>query len=632
MRQLEGVWKKIAKVIAVAFCLFHLYTGVFGLLPSVQQRAVCVAFGLTLVFLFHPIRKSRVSKSSIPPWDLLFIIITLMFCGYAFCNFLKFLPFMVEEPSLFELTMAVAGVVLILEAGRRTIGNPFTILTLIMLLYALFGEFIPGLFGHPPLSMRLLLESVYLSANGIWGFLTGLVATYIALFIIFGAFLLRTGVGQTFADLAFSLVGRVQGGPAKVAVASSGFFAMISGSATANVATTGNFTIPMMKRLGYKPEFAGGVEAVASTGGALTPPIMGSAAFVMAELLNIPYFKVVVAAIIPAFLYYLSLLVGVHLQSAVHNLPPVPADEIQPIRSTLTWEKSIPLFLPIGVMLYLLISGYSLTMVASSACVAVLITYVLVSVICNRSLHQIKESLQVIVDCLEEGARALMTLVPLAVCASIVLFLLGFTGLGLKVSSVIMSVGQNNLILSVALTAFLVLLLGCSLPILIAYLLGVVFAAPLLVSWGIPVLAAHMFCLYYSVLGNITPPICAAVFVASTIANSNWLKTAWVALRFSPILYLMPFLFVYNPTFVMIGSPLAIIFNVGTAVVGTIALASGIWGHFLTKCNIPERLSLVASGLFLLVPGWQTDLLGVALVSVILVRQLQQKKKRGTSV
>ncbi len=632
MRRLKGIWLLVARGMAICLCGFHLYTGIFGLLPSFQQRSVHVGLGLMLVFLFYPVRKTSaadVVDSKVPPWDLLLIGIILTSTGYIFLNFLSFMPFMIVPATSFQLIFAGLTLVTIVEAGRRTIGWVFPILTTIMIVYAFWGEYVPGVLGHPPIAWRIILENVYLSARGIWGFLTGLSATYIAMFIIFGAFLLASGGGETFTNLALALTGKYKGGPAKVAVLASATFAMLSGSASANVATTGNFTIPMMKKLGYKPEFAAGVEATASTGGALTPPIMGSAAFVMAELLEISYIKVMVAAIIPAFLFYTSVFFGVHMEAVKRKLLPVPRSELPSLRAVLSWQRLLLLILPIGTMLYLLFTGYSLTTVASLSCAVLLVTHILLIMISNRSLAGIRQGLQSIGHCFEAGGKTLISLVPILVCANIVLFLLNFTGLGVKISRIIMSMGEDNVVLSVILTAGLVMILGTGLPIVAAYLLGVIIAAPMLIALGILPLAAHMLCLYYCVLANLTPPVCSAVFVASLIAKSDWLKTAWVALRLAPLLYFVPFLFVFDNTFLMIGSPGVILLNVGTAAIGGMVLSSGIMGQLLSKCNFIEIMALVGSGVLLLIPGYQTDLLGVALALAILIRQLHMRKAKA---
>jgi len=625
MRHLEGIWGRLVGFVAMGLAGFHLYTGVFGLLPAPEQRAVHVGLGLVLVFALYPLRKSSRIERSIPWWDLLLIALALLSAGNIFFNWMQYMPVMKSPASPFEVALAVTATVMVLESGRRTIGWVFPILTTLMIVYALWGQYIPGEFGHAPISWRMILTQIYFFDSGMWGFLTGISATYIALFIIFGTILLRTGGGQTFIDLSMLIAGKFRGGPAKVAVIASGFFAMLSGSPSTNVVTTGSFTIPMMKKLGYSPEFAGGVEATASTGGLVTPPIMGAAAFIMAEFLNIAYLKVIIAAAIPALLFYVAVFMGVHFEAVKLNLKSIPREELPPWRSVITPSRILRLFLPIAALLYTLLSGYSLIVVGTSACLIALVTYILLT---DLSLNKMKERLWNVPHVLETAGKAVITIVSILVCANILLCLLNYTGLGIKVANTIIALGEDYLVLSVFLTGTLVLILGCGLTVSASYILGVTAAAPLLIGWELTPLAAHLFILYYSVISHLTPPVCPAIFVASTIAKSDWVKTALVALRLAPLLYVMPFLFLFDNTFLMMGAPWAILLNTITAVTGAIMLSSGAMGQLITKSRIYESLALVGSGALLLIPGWQTDLFGAVLVSVILAKQQQRNRRR----
>lgn len=622
MKEAKAILGKTTSLIAIALSIFHLYTGVFGLLPGPQQRAVHVALALTLIFLISPVRMKGIKKG-VPWYDLLIISVVLMSCGYVFFFWKHYLPFMVFPPNAFEIIIAVTTILAVLEAGRRTTGWAFPILAMLTFAYALVGHYIPGEFNHPPIGIILTLKSVYFSVDGVWGFLTGLSATFIALFILFGATLLASGGGKTLIDLAMLTAGRLRGGPAKVAVVASGFFGMLSGSAVANVATTGSFTIPMMKKLGYSPEFAGGVESTASTGGQIAPPIMGVAAFVMAEFLGIPYLKVCIAAIVPAILFFLAVFMGVHFQAVKQNLAAIRHEDLPLVKNVVTFSRMLTLILPIGVLLYTLIEGYSLNLVGSSAALTCLATYTF----SGLSLHSIKERLKNIPSILESAGKTLIRIVPILVCANIVLCLLSFTGLSIKFSAMVMRLGESSIFLSLLMTGVLVMILGCGLPSTPAYILGVTVAAPMLIGWGILPIAAHLFIFYYAVIAVITPPVCPAVYMATAIAQSNWLKTAWVAVRLSPLLYLMPFLFVFDNTFLLMGSPRAILLNLSTAILGAVILVSGTIGQLITKCKHYESLALVAAGILLLIPGWQTDLLGVVLLSAIGAKQFLQKRK-----
>ena len=621
VRQPEGLWKVLGAPLAIALVVLHLYTGLFGVLPSYQQIAVHVGLAVTLVFLLYPARKSSIGKASVPIWDLLLILLMLVSVVYILTNFLKFMVGMAVPPTTYELILAVVTALLILEAARRSIGIAFPILTLVALAYALWGHLVPGLLGHAPVSLAVVLEFLYMSPEGIWGFLTGLSARYVAVFIIFGALMVNTGGGRTFIDLTILITGRFRGGPAKVSVVASGFFAMLSGSSGANVATTGAFTFPTMKRLGYSAEFAGGVEAASSTAGVLTPPIMGAAAFIMAELLGIPYLKVAIAAAIPALLFYVAAFMGVHFEAVKKGLAPIPRQDMPPVRSVITWSKMLGLFLPILVLLYMMVNGYSLPLVGASASAAILVLYIL------RSPHSIKERLWNLPRIFDASGRTLASIAPMLVAANILYFCLHFTGLDFKLATMASQLAEGNLVMALVMTGILVMILGCGLPSAAAYILGAIIAAPLLISWGIMPIAAHLFVLYYAVTSNITPPVCPAVFVAAHIAQSNWLRTAWVAMRIAPLIYFMPFVFIFDPSLILIGTPGQILLSVGTAIIGAIVLVSGTMGYFVTRCHIIERLLLAATGLLLVTPILQADIVGVFLLVAITSKQLWQRRR-----
>jgi len=613
--------KNLIRFLAIILCIFHLYTGVFGLLPSPQQRAIHVSLTLMLVFLMVPAKKENQKHKLVNILNFLLIIICLISGIYICLYYKKFLPLMIPFPNIFESILAILTIIAVLEAGRRTIGLVFPVLTLFVLLYAFFGQFIPGEFGHPPFAIGTILKTIYFSADGIWGFLTGISSTYLALFIIFGSLLISCGGGKTFTDIALLLTGRFTGGPAKTAVLASGFFAMISGSGLANVVASGSFTIPLMKNMGYKPEFAAAVEATASSGGVLTPPIMGTAAFIMAEFLGISYFKVCLSAAIPSFLYYFSVFMGVHFQAIKLGLKPIPRENLPLKKEIFVFSKIINLFFPVILLIYLLFKGFSLNLVGVSACISTLLTYIFLSF----SLDKIRRNLASILNILEKGGKALIGILPILVCSNIVLGLLNFTGLTIKFSSLIISMGTGKMIISLMMTAFLIMILGCGLPGIAAYVIGVTVAYPLLLKWGFTPMAVHLFILYYSVVALITPPVCGAIFVASTIAKSNWLKTAGIAMSLGPVIYILPFIFIFDNAYIMIGNPINIVFRIMIATTGVIALEGGLMRQFIIKCNIYESTLLIGSGLLLIFPGWKINLIGLIIFLFILIRQLLKK-------
>ena len=363
-----------------------------------------------------------------------------------------------------------------------------------------------------------MIRNIYQSWQGIWGPVTGISATLIALFIIFGAFILESGAGKTFIEVANKLTGRIRGGPALVAVIASGLFGTISGSAAANVASTGNFTIPLMRRLGYRPTFAGSVEAVASTGGQLAPPIMGTGAFLLAEFLEISYLDVVIAATIPAFLFYASVFTMVRLEALRLNLPPIPKNEILPARKIFTFARLAPVVIPMGLFFAALVKGYSTTYAAFLACVSLLIIYLF----SDLSWPNMKERLIRIVAALETGGKALIHIVALCVCASIVVALINQTGLGVKLSELLMRTAGVNLYLSLIITATISIILGMGVPTAAAYILCVAVTGPILIKLGLLPISAHLFVFYFAIISAITPPVCIAAYTAAAISQAGW--------------------------------------------------------------------------------------------------------------
>jgi len=620
-RDLQGWWAWAVRVVAIAFAAFQLYTAGFGFLPDMQQRAVHVAFATVLTFALFSLRKRGKAETKVPILDLVLMALIVTPCINAFFKYKWFAMHFGETPTT-DLVFGIFLTILIIEAGRRTSGWVFPGLTIFMLLYALLGQYFPGEFRHPGQHPVFIIHNLYQSWRGIWGFITGASATIIAIFIIFGVLIKATGAGETFIDLSNKVAGRMRGGPALVSVIASGLFGTISGSAAANVATTGNFTIPLMKRLGYKPEFAAGVEATASSGGQLAPPIMGIGAFIMAELLQISYLKVVVAAVIPAYLFYLAVFTGVRFEALRLNLPPVPREQIVPAREIFTWSRLAPLVIPVAVLFIALVQGFSITRCGFFAIVTLFIIYLF----SNFSPRDMKERLRRIVTGLQEGAITLLPIVSLCVCANIVIALINQTGLGMKLSGFIISAAGASLPLALLLSAVICLVLGMGLPTAGAYILTVTIVGPALVKLGLMPLQAHLFVFYFAVLSAITPPVCLAAFTGAAIAQAPWFGVAKVALRLGLVAYFMPFIFTYDPAFIMVGSPGQIVLAVASASLGAIMLGATMMGYLNTKLAILTRVILMPSAIMLFIPGWQTDLIGFGLIIVALLYNKTRKR------
>jgi len=599
-REPAGVVKTLLALLSICFVLFHIYTAYAGPLPNLQQRAVHVGFALLLTFsLLKPfaLRKKSLSNRVWLFVDIGFFLGTIVTCGFILIKYNWIMEHPAESTPL-SLWLGSIGLVLVLEAGRRTVGILFPILTMLFITYAFLGQYIPDIpivgsyleyWGHRGFSLRHVIQVMYLSDQGLWGFVTGISSTLVAVFIIFGGFLVATGAGEHFIDTAVWTTGRFYGGGAKVAIVASGFFGMMSGSAVANVATTGNFTIPLMKRLNYGNEFAGAVEATASTGGQITPPIMGAGAFLMAELLEMPYIQVAVCAVIPAFLYYLSILSAIHFESLKRGLGRVPEEDIKSFRDIVKPSKSIPLFIPIIILVAMMLSGRT----AETSAFWAIFTFTILFVFATFEPAEIRRRLFKLYSGMSRIGFSLIKVVPLLVCANIIVSLISLTGIGVNASELIMSISGQSVILALLLAAFVTLMLGMGIPTPAAYLLGASVLAPSLVSLGYHPVACHMFIFYFAILSALTPPVCAGVYVAAGIAGGDWLKTALVSIRLGLITYILPFIFLTNVSLLSLGTTWQVIWAVLTASIGAVMISGGTMGYFFGKLNVLIRLFLI---------------------------------------
>ena len=634
MRQPQGIWDRILALVAGAFVLFHVYTAYMGPFPNLRQRAIHVCFALILVFAFmRPLgRKVTGSWRRLPIIaDVVFMIITIISCVYVVVDY----HWIMEHPAEitpFQMAVGLPLLVLVLEAGRRTVGILFPLLTSIFIIYAVGGQYIPDIpiigkylayWGHRGFSFEHIIQVLYLSDKGIWGFVTGISSTLVAIFIIFGGVLLATGQGETFMDLAICLTGRFYGGAAKVSTLASGFFGMMSGSAVANVVTTGNFTIPLMKRLKYGKEFAAGVEATASTGGQITPPIMGAGAFLMAEFLEMPYISVAIAACIPAFLFYTAVFSAIHIESHKRQLVRLPSEEIKPLKQVLKPSRSIPLFIPIIILISLMLNGHTPEWSAFWAT----ISFAGIFTFSTLRPAEIKERFSKLVKGMRAIADSLMKIVPLLVCANVIVSLISLTGLSVNMSELIISISGQNILLALGLAALVALILGMGIPTPAAYLLGASVVAPSLSEMGFAPLAAHMFIFYFAILSAITPPVCAGVYVASGIAGSDWLKTSWVAIRLSLVTYILPFVFIFNTSLLMQGATGGILWSLFICFMGVLMLAAGIMGYLFVAIPVLVRLGFVVGAFLCLSTDPVFGSIGMLLgISLYLYQRYCQKK------
>lgn len=615
VRTYEGPMGKLLTVLLCAWAVFQLYFTTFGVMSAVNLRAFHCAFLLCFTFLLYPTCKKEKRLRKLPPvWDVFLIAATVFTFGYLILNYTR-IARIGGRVTQFEVVLAAVGLLLAFEAARRCAGN-LAVLALIFLAYNWFGKYIPGRLGHNGFTLKRVLTAQFWGTQGILGTGIGVSATYIFLFVVFGAFLKYSGFSKFINDFSLTLVGQTPGGPAKVAVLASALMGMINGSAIANVATTGTITIPLMKQTGYKKEFAGAVEAVASTGGQFCPPIMGAVGFVMAEFLNLNYTQVMIAAILPAFLYYLGLLFAVHFEAKRLGLSGLSKENIPDAMKVL--KEQGHLIIPLVVLIAMMCMGYTPLL---SAVIAIFAT-----VAASWLKKETRMTWDKIVAATVEGARGAVSVGVCCVIIGVIICTTTLTSLGLNMGYLILNVVRDgNIYLTGLLVMVMSTILGMGIPGVAAYVIVQAVAVPVLIEVGVLPICAHMFCLIYACLSNITPPVAMSAYVASGIAGSNQTRTGLLSVRLGLIGFLIPFFFLDNPILLM-GSTvdftaLETLWAAVTASVGTVALVGGLEGWFLRRSSFPERALLIAVAPLMLLPGWQTDIVGIGLLLAVLLIQ-----------
>ena len=611
-----GFMAKVISALAITFSVFQLYTAIFGVLDAQLQRAVHLGFAMALSFLLYPTRKSW-SRTKLHPLDLVLAVLSAASPAYI-CICYQQLAMRSGIVTPVDLIMGVMGLLLVIEATRRVVGIPMVVVVLVFLAYAFAGPYMPGVMAHRGLTVQQLIGHLYYTTEGIFGIPLGVSSTFIFLFILFGAYLESTGLGKFFIDLANAVAGWASGGPAKVAVLSSAFMGTVSGSSVANVAGTGSFTIPMMKKLGYRKEFAGAVEAASSTGGQLMPPVMGAAAFLMAEFVGAPYIEIVEAAVVPAMLYFAGLWLGVHLEAKRTNLKGVPRDQLP--KAWLIFKERGHLALPLIVIVYLLVSGYT---PMRAALVAIVLSILASSLRKSTRMKPIE-----IVNGLESGARNVLGVVIAYAAAGIIIGVVTKTGVGLKLASGLLALSGGMLLPTMFFTMITSLILGMGVPTTANYVITSTIAAPALIQMDVPVLAAHMFVFYFGIIADVTPPVALAAYAASGISGGKPLLTGVNASKLAIAAFIIPYIFVLSPELLMINAtPTGILWAVATAIIGMVGLSSAMIGYLYYYSTWYERIILFASGLLMIIPGIVTDVPGLMLFMLILVGQKARKAR-----
>jgi TRAP transporter 4TM/12TM fusion protein len=599
--------------------LLHLYTAGYLVLTAMVQRSVHLAFALTLIFILFPGSK-RSRSSAVPVSDWFLVVLAVVSCLYIAFNWSALAEATrIANPSRIDLGLGTIALVLVMEATRRTAGLSLPLISVGFILYGFLGPYMPGALAHPGVPLDQLIGMNYLFTEGIFGSTLGVSATFVIVFIIFGAFLDESGGGKFFIDLASAGFGAVRGGPAKIAIVGSGFFGMISGSAVANVAGVGTFTIPLMKRVGYSPNFAAAVEAVASTGGMVMPPVMGAAAFIMAEMLSVPYMQICLAALLPAFLYYLSLYVFVDIEAVKTGLKGL-AKEDKPVVSTVLRDGGHLLIPPVVLVYLLAITQWSAMKAGFWAVVA--------TAVVAMARKATRLDLDRTINALRKGAVGTLQVAAVCACAGIMISIVSITGLGLTFSALMIDLSGGSLLLLLVLTMLASLILGAGLPATPCYIILAVLAAPAIVELGVPRLAAHLFVFYFGCLSAVSPPVAVASYAAAAIAGCNPMRAGWTSFRLSLPVFVVPFMFVYGPPLIMQGSALEIVREALTASIGVVLFAAAIQGFGLTVMGPVQRVFGASAALLLLSPGWKTDLFGLALAAAIAVTQMTRRRRQ----
>ena len=615
-REMSGLWGYIINGICVLFAAFQLYTATFGILDAHLQRAIHLTFGFLLIFLLYPTRQSW-SKTKMNPIDVLFALAGACSAMYIVYNYNE-LVLRAGMNTETDFIVALIGTVLVFEAARRVVGWPMIIVALVFLLYAFFGPYVPGIMAHRGVGLEEMFDHLFFTTEGIFGTPMGVSSTFIYLFILFGAYLEATGLGKFFIDLANAIAGWAAGGPAKVAVLSSGLMGTVSGSSVGNVAGTGSFTIPMMKKLGYRPAFAGAVEAAASTGGQLMPPVMGAAAFLMAEFVGVPYFDVVKAAVIPAMLYYIGVWLGVHYEAKKFGLKGTPRDQLPKFKD-LFLEKG-HLAIPLIVIIYLLVSGYT-PMRAALAAIAL-------SIICACLRKSTRISFKQVIQGLIDGSKGVLGVLIACATAGIIIGVVTKTGVGLKVATALLDLAGGKLLPAMFFTMITSLILGMGVPTTANYVITSTIAAPALIQMQVPVLAAHMFAFYFGIVADVTPPVALAAYAGAGIAGANPMRCGVIAAKLAIAAFIVPYIFVLAPELLMINATaFTITYSALTAIIGMWGVSMSMIGFCQNLLNLPQRLAFLVGGICMIIPGTLTDGIGIALIIATFFWQKTNKIK-----
>ncbi len=652
-RDLKGKWAVIIFIAGILASVFHFYTAGFGILVTFEQRSVHMAFLMGMAFIMYPLLSGQ--KERVPWYDVLLAVLAIVSMLYIYTNHTEIVR-RAGRPEMMDLIMGGLAIILVLEATRRTINLALPLIAVIFIAYAFLGPYMPGPLAHRGYSLTRLIGHQYLTTEGIFGIPIGVSATFVYLFVLFGAVLEQSGIGNYLIKAVFAALGHQRGGPAKAAVVTSGLMGMISGSSIANTVTTGSFTIPMMKKMGFSSEVAGGVESAASTNGQFLPPIMGAAAFIMIEFTGYSYVHIISAAFLPAVLAYVAIFGMVHIESIKLGISGISREEKAPLLPTLL--RGIYFLIPIIILVYLLVIVRATPFRAAyesiwAAIVVSLIVKIFLYYWCRRmdwtpesnvsegdlpidptresrgGLFSVKEVntafWKELGESFAEGAKKMVTVAMACACAGIIIGVVTLTGLGLRMSSLLIQVGRGSIFLTLLLTVFASILLGMGIPTTAKYVMLATLVAPALVELGVPLIAAHLFILYFGVKADVTPPVALASYAAAGVSGGDPFMSGVQGFKFSLAALLLPFIFVYNPMMLMIDVSIPqVTWLAITATIGMFAWSGGIENYLFTRTSLLERIALFVFGIIVVIPGVRNDIIGLAGLAVIYV--LQRRK------
>jgi len=644
-RRLSGIPYTITFLIAIAFSCFQLYTAFFGVLTSTLQRSIHLTFAISLCFLLYPFSKKS-KRKTIHFLDFVLAVVAGASVVYV-TLFYEDLVKRIGDPTSLDLAMGLFSIVLVLEASRRAVGWPLVIITGLFILYGLYGPYFPGVFAHRGYSFRRIVDHLYLTGEGIFGIPLWVSSTFVYAFVLFGAIFERTGAGEFLMKLAMSLVGHTRGGPAKVSVVASAFMGTISGSGVANTATIGTLTIPLMKKVGFKPELAGGIDTAAGGNGQLMPPVMGAAAFVMAEFLGIPYLDVCVAAALPAVIDQLALLGAVHLLATKYGFKGVPRAQLPKFFPTLV--SGLHFLVPISVLLYALVIQRLTPLTAAAITIGVAATIFFIRALLisvglilpeatverpaqTPAWEPMKDSGRKMIDAMFNAGRSMAAIGVTCACAGMVVGMVSLTGAGLNMTNILVELSFGNVYLAMVLTMVACLILGMGVPTTPNYVIMATIMAPALIAMkpDTPLIAAHLFVFYFGILADGTPPVCLAAYAAAGIAGADPFKTGIESFKLDMRTFLLPYMFITAPQMLLIGLDPGIMGVLEaswifiTASIGMYALAAGMQGFLLDDDKWYERLILLAVAFCLVKPGLYSDIIG--LIGFAFIYFLQKRR------